>query len=169
MAADAEAEACVPALELPPLYVDGRQSQAALDICRGAMRALRALGFAGTTELTLATGRRADIIAVNAGGEIWIVEIKSSIEDFRVDQKWPEYRAYCDRLLFAVAPDFPCEVLPEETGLLIADRFGGEVVRAAPHAPLPGARRKAMLIAIARSACLRMQTALDPESGKLDV
>ncbi len=140
-----------------PLYTDGRQSQAALDICRGAMRALRALGFAGTTELTLATGRRTDIIAVNGAGEIWIVEIKSSIEDFRTDQKWPEYRDYCDRLLFAVAPDFPREILPEETGLLIADRFGGEIVRAAPLASLPAARRKAKLIAIARSACLRKQ------------
>ena len=156
-------------VEPAPLYTDGRQSQAALDICRGAMRALRTLGFAGITELTLATGRRADIIAVNAGGEIWIVEIKSSIEDFRADTKWPEYRDYCDRLLFAVAPDFPREILPEDAGLLIADRFGGEVVRAAPHTALPGARRKAMLIAIGRAACLRMQTALDPESGKMDV
>ena len=153
----------------PPLYTDRRQSQAALDICRGALRALRSLGFAGTTELSLATGRRADIIAVNAGGEIWIVEIKSSIEDFRCDQKWPEYRDYCDRLLFAVAPDFPCQLLPEDAGLLIADRFGGEVVRAAPHTTLPSARRKALLIAVARAACLRMQSALDPESGKLDV
>ena len=152
-----------------PLYSDGRQSQAAFDIGRGALRALRALGFAGTTELTLATWRRADIIAVNGTGEIWIIEIKSSLEDFRVDRKWPEYRAYCDRLLFAVAPDFPIEILPEDTGLLIADRFGGEIIRAAPHEPLSAARRKAMLIAIARSACLRMQTALDPESGTVDI
>lgn len=151
-----------------PLYTDGRQSQAALDISRGALRALRALGFAGTTELTLATGRRADIIALNGVGEIWIVEVKSSVEDYRVDLKWPEYRDYCDRLLFAVGPDFPREVLPKDTGLLIADRFGGELVRAAPHAALPAARRKAMLIAIARLACLRMQSALDPESGKME-
>jgi hypothetical protein len=155
--------------QVAPLYTDGRQSQAALDICRGALRALRALGFAGTTELTLATGRRADIIALNGVGEIWIVEIKSSIEDYRVDLKWPEYRDYCDRFLFAVGPDFPREVLPEDTGLLIADRFGGELVRAAPHVALPAARRKAMLIAIARLACLRMQSALDPESGMMDV
>jgi hypothetical protein len=152
-----------------PLYVDGRQSQAALDICRGALRTLRMLGFAGTTELTLATGRRADIIAVNTAGEIWIVEIKSSVLDFRADEKWPEYRAYCDRLLFAVAPGFPVGILPEDTGLLIADRFGGEIVRAAPLTALPGARRKVMLISIARTACWRMQTALDPESTQLDV
>jgi hypothetical protein len=155
--------------EPAPLYVDGRQSAAALDICRGALRALRALGFAGTTELTLTTGRRADIIAVNGAGEIWIVEIKSSLVDFSTDAKWPEYRDYCDRLLFAVAPEFPSEVIPDTAGLLIADRFGGEIVRPAPYAALAAARRKAMLIAIARVACLRMQTALDPESGKMDV
>ena len=151
------------------LYSDGRQSAAALGIARGTLRALRARGFAGTTELTLATGRRADIIAVNGTGEIWIVEIKSTILDFRADQKWPEYRAYCDRLLFAVAPEFPREILPEETGLIIADRFGGEIMRAAPHLPLAAARRKAMLIAISRAACLRMQTALDPDSALLDI
>ena len=147
-----------------PLYTDGRQSAAARDVCRGALRALRALGFAGTTELTLATGRRVDIIAVDVAGEIWIVEIKSSLADFQIDAKWPEYRAYCDRLLFAVAPDFPHAVLPQDCGLLVSDRFGGEVVQPAPYHPLVAARRKAMLIAIARSACLRMQTALDPDS-----
>ena len=152
-----------------PLYVDGRQSVAALDIARGTLRALRALGFAGTTELTLPTGRRADIIAVNGAGEIWIVEVKSGIEDFRIDTKWPEYRGFCDRLLFAVATDFPREILPGDTGLILADRFGGELARPAPYTPLAAARRKAMLITIARSASLRMQTALDPESGTLDV
>jgi hypothetical protein len=152
-----------------PLYADGRQSAAALDIARGALRTLRALGFAGTTELVLPTGRRADITAINAAGEIWIIEIKSSIEDFRADAKWPEYRAYCDRLLFAVSPEFPRDVLPDDAGLILADRFGGEVVRAAPSTPLSAARRKAMLIAIARSACLRMHTALDPDSAKMEV
>ena len=154
---------------LSALYIDGRQSAVALDIARGTLRALRSLGFAGTTELTLPNGRRADIMAVDRAGEIWIVEIKSSIEDFRADQKWPDYGAYCDRLLFAVAPDFPSAILPEHTGLVIADRFGAEIVRQAPLEPMPAARRKAMLIAIARSASLRLQTALDPESATVDV
>ena len=153
----------------PPIYTDGRQSAAALDIARGSLRLLRALGFAGTTEVMLPTGRRADIMAVNAAGEIWIVEIKSSVDDFRVDMKWPEYRDFCDRLYFAVAPDFPSEILPEDAGLMLADRFGGEVVRAAPHIAMPAARRKAMLITIARTASLRMQTALDPDSARMDV
>ena len=152
-----------------PIYTDGRQSPAALDIARGALRTLRALHFAGTTEVTLPNGRRADIMAVGPAGEIWIVEVKSSIEDFRVDQKWPEYRDYCDRLFFAVAPAFPREILPEDAGLILADRFGGEVMRTVAHGSLSPARRKAMLVLVARVASLRMQTALDPDSARLDV
>ena len=82
--------------------------------------------MAPVSEVSLANGRRADIAAVAESGEIWIVEIKSSIEDFRTDQKWPEYRDYCDRLFFAVAPAFPNEILPADAGLIIADRYGGE-------------------------------------------
>ena len=80
---------------------DGRQSETALAIARGTARLLRSLGFACISELPLPSGRRADLVAINERGEIWIVEIKSSIEDLRADQKWPEYRAHCDRLFFA--------------------------------------------------------------------
>ena len=119
--------------------------------------------MAPVTEVSLANGRRADIAAVAAGGEIWIVEIKSSIEDFRTDQKWPEYRDYCDRLFFAVAPAFPREILPPDTGLVIADRYGGEVVRAAPEHKLAGARRKAVMLRLVHTAAFRLQAAIDPE------
>jgi hypothetical protein len=119
--------------------------------------------MAPVTEVSLANGRRADIAAVAAGGEIWIVEIKSSIEDFRTDQKWPEYRGYCDRLFFAVAPAFPREILPPDTGLVIADRYGGEVVRAAPEHKLAGARRKAVMLRLVHTAAFRLQAAIDPE------
>ncbi len=119
--------------------------------------------MAPVSEVSLANGRRADIAAVAESGEIWIVEIKSSIEDFRVDQKWPEYRDYCDRLFFAVAPAFPNEILPADTGLMIADRYGGEIVRAAPEHKLAGARRKAMTLRIVRTAAFRLQAAIDPE------
>jgi len=119
--------------------------------------------MAPVSEVSLASGRRADIAAVAESGEIWIVEIKSSIEDFRVDQKWPEYRDYCDRLFFAVAPAFPNEILPADTGLMIADRYGGEIVRAAPEHKLAGARRKAMTLRIVRTAAFRLQAAIDPE------
>lgn len=142
---------------------DGRQSAAALAIARGARRMLATLGMASVTELTLASGRRADIVAISDKGEIWIVEIKSSIADFRADSKWPEYEAFCDRLLFAVAPDFPVEILPAETGLMLADLYGAEIVRPAPCKPLPGARRKAMTLRIARAAALRLHEVADPE------
>jgi hypothetical protein len=83
----------------------------AADICRGVARLLSAHGMAPVAEVSLANGRRADLVAISGGGEIWIVEIKSSLDDFRTDRKWPEYRAYCDRLFFAVAPAFPRDIL----------------------------------------------------------
>lgn len=120
-------------------------------------------GLSSVSEVSLANGRRADIAAVSGSGEIWIVEIKSSIEDFRTDQKWPEYREYCDRLFFAVAPAFPREVLPPDTGLIIADRYGGEILRAAPEHKLAAARRKAMTLRLVQTAAMRLQAAIDPE------
>jgi hypothetical protein len=103
-------------------------------------------------------------MVLTPAGDIWIVEIKSSIEDFRSDQKWPEYRDYCDRLLFAVAPGFPVEILPQGTGLVLADRYGGELVRAAPEHRLAAARRRALTLRMARIAALRLQSAADPDA-----
>jgi hypothetical protein len=122
-------------------------------------------GFRAIPELSLADGRRADLVAVDEAGNILIVEIKSSLEDFRSDLKWQDYRAWCDRLYFAVAPDFPVEVLPAETGLILADRYGGEVVREAPEHKLPGARRKAVMLRFARVAAGRLMTLADPEAA----
>lgn len=147
----------------PGELIDGRQSARAAEIARGASRVLADHGLRAIPELSLASGRRADLVALGEKGEIWIVEIKSSLEDFRCDQKWPEYRAFCDRLFFAVAPDFPREILPEDTGLIIADRYGGEIVRAAPEHPLPGARRKALTLRFARVAAGRLMGLADPE------
>jgi hypothetical protein len=143
--------------------MDGRQSQAAAEIARGTGRLLASLGLASVPELPLPNGRRADLMAIDRAGEIWIVEIKSSIEDFRADQKWPEYREYCDRLWFAVAPLFPRDVLPEATGIIVADRYGAEIVRSAPEHRLAGARRKATTLRLARIAGFRLQAGSDPE------
>jgi hypothetical protein len=142
---------------------DGRQSAAARNICRGVRRLLQAYGFAPLDEVTLASGRRADVLGLSDRAEIWIVEIKSCLDDFRIDQKWPEYREFCDRFFFAVSPTFPREVLPADTGLIVADRYGGEIVRAAPEHRLAGARRRALTLRLARTAALRLQDALDPE------
>jgi hypothetical protein len=142
---------------------DGRQSQAALDICRGTARLLSTHGMATITEVCLANGRRADIVAIAASGEIWIVEIKSCLDDFRTDCKWPEYREYCDKLYFAVAPAFPAEVLPVDAGLIVADRFGGTVVRPAPEHKLAAGRRKSLTLTLVRTAAFRLQRVADPE------
>lgn len=123
---------------------------------------MRALGFASINELPLPNGRRADVVGLSPSGDIWIVEVKSSIEDFRVDNKWPEYRDFSDALLFAVAPAFPVDILPTDTGLILADRYGGEIVRAAPEARLAAARRKAMTLRFARAAALTLQAVWDP-------
>ena len=124
-------------------------------VTRGAGRLLTALGYAPLAEVTLPNGRRADLMALGPKGQIFIVEVKSCIDDFRVDQKWREYQPYCDAFAFAVGPEFPREVLPEEPGLIVADGFGGAVLREADASPLAGARRKALTIAFGRLAALR--------------
>jgi len=124
-------------------------------VTRGAARLLTALGYAPLPEVTLPNGRRADLMALGPKGQIFIVEVKSGVEDFRTDAKWPEYQPYCDAFAFAVAPEFPREILPEEPGLIVADGFGGAILREAPVAALAGARRKALTLAFARLAALR--------------
>jgi hypothetical protein len=148
---------------VPP--VDGRQSAHALSVARGVGRLLRARGFAMVSELPLATGRRADVVGLGPAGDIWIVEIKSSIEDFRADRKWREYRLSCDRLFFASHAGVPTEIFPEDAGLMLADQFGAEVLREAPEHRLPGATRKAMLVRFARAAAHRLHGLVDPEAG----
>jgi len=143
----------------------GEELQRASAVLRGAQRLLRSLNFESLSEVPLGNGRRADILAVGRDGEIWIIEIKSSIADFRTDQKWPEYREYCDALLFAVAPDFPSDILPADTGLILADAYAGEVAREAPRHPLSPARRKALTLSIARMAAMRLQARIDPGIG----
>jgi hypothetical protein len=144
---------------------DGRQSAAAREICRGTGRLLQAYGYAPLSEVPLANGRRADLIGLSEASELWIVEIKSCLEDFRVDQKWPQYREFCDRFFFAVGPTFPREVLPLDAGLIVADRYAGDILRPAPEHKLAGARRRAVTLKLARTAALRLQAALDPEHG----
>ena len=144
------------------LKPDGRQSDTALMVQRGVARLLRASGMAVLPEFTLASGRRADIIGIGAGGEIWIIEIKSSPEDFRTDTKWPEYRDFCDRLFFAIPPEMDAEMMPSDAGLIIADGWGAEILRHAEAQDLHAARRKAVTLAFARAAALRLHGLYDP-------
>src|SRR6187402_2586892 len=146
-------------IEVP---VDGRQSETALAIARGTARLLHAHGLCVVSELPLASGRRADLVALGASGEIWIVEIKSSVADFRADQKWMDYRIHCDRLFFATTMEVPCEIFPKDTGLIVADAFGAEIVCEAPEHKLPAATRKSMLLRFSQCAALRLQSLIDP-------
>lgn len=126
-----------------------------LTVTRGAARLLIDLGYAPLAEVTLPNGRRADLMALGPKGDVLIVEVKSGLEDFRVDRKWGEYAPFCDAFYFAVAPSFPDGALPDEPGLVVCDGFGGAVVREAPVTPLAPARRKALTLAFARLAALR--------------
>ena len=145
------------------LPLDRRQSPAALAVARGATRLLHSLGYFVVGEVALASGRRADLVALGAAGEIWIVEIKSSITDLRADRKWLEYRRHCDRLFFATTLDVPREVFPPEAGLIIADAFGAAIAKEAPEHRLAAAPRKRTLIAFARTAALRLAALADPQ------
>ena len=124
-------------------------------VTRGAARLWVALGWAPLAEVPLPNGRRADLMVLSPRGEIAIVEVKSSIEDYRCDRKWGEYAPFCDQFYFAVAPEFPREILSEGPGLIVADGFGGAVITPSPVTPLAGARRKALTLAFARLAALR--------------
>lgn len=148
------------ALMPPP---DRRQSETALAIARGTARFLGSLGFSCVTEVTLPSGRRADLVAMNERADIWIIEIKSSLDDLRADQKWHEYRAHCDRLFFAFTQDLPCEVFPTDTGLIVADAYGAHLHCEAPEHRLPAATRKVMMARFGVVAARRINRLIDPQ------
>jgi hypothetical protein len=144
------------------MRLDCRESPTALAVARGTARLMHSLGLACMSELALPSGRRADLVALGGSGDIWIVEIKSSIADFRADQKWMDYRLHCDRLFFATTIEVPCEVFPKDTGLIVADAFGASIVCAAPEHRLTAATRKRMMLRFAHAAALRLQALADP-------
>jgi hypothetical protein len=149
--------------EAAALPLDRRQSETALAVARGTSRLLRSLGFSTLSELPLPSGRRADLVALNGRGDIWIVEIKSSLADLRADSKWEDYRLHCDRLFFAFTRDLPCEIFPSETGLIVADAYGAHLHCEAPEHRLPAATRKAMLLRFAATAAQRLGRLADPD------
>ena len=146
---------------------DGRQSETALLVARGTRRLLRNLQFSTLTELPLASGRRADIVALARDATIVIVEIKSSIADFRADCEWPDYRAHCDRLYFAIPASIPAEIMPQDAGLILADGFGADILREAPEHRLAPATRRALLMRFAHAAAHRLHGLIDPEISAL--
>src|SRR6266852_4673692 len=149
-------------IKLASVPPDGRQSETALAVARGTARLLYAHGFSVVSELPLASGRRADLVALGRDGEIWIVEIKSSVADLRADQKWPDYRMHCDRLYFATTLDVPCEIFPKDAGLIVADAFAASIVCEAPEHRLHAATRRVMMLNFAHAAAGRLHALIDP-------
>jgi hypothetical protein len=144
------------------------EARTAALLARGVCRALEQLGYASLLEFPLANGRRADILALGRSGDLVIVEIKSSVADFRADHKWIEYRDFADRFYFAVPGTFPTALIPEDCGLIVADAFAASLIRdGAPNALAPG-RRRAVTLRFALMAAARLRRHLDPQGDLAD-
>ncbi len=135
---------------------------AAADIVRGTMRLLFDLDLASLPEFTLATGRRVDLMALGRDGRLVAIEVKSCRMDYLTDRKWRDYLDYADQFYFAVAPDFPVDLLPPEEGLILADRYAASLIRPAQSRAMAAGRRRSLLLRFARTAALRLQGAADP-------
>jgi hypothetical protein len=147
----------------------GIRPEATLAVTRGVCRLWRARAWTPLLEVPLADGRRADVLALADDGTVAIVEVKSSIEDYRTDAKWTDYLAWCDRFYFAVSAHFPQDLLPDTAGLIIADAFGGDILRDDPRPAnetrLAAARRKALTLRCARLGAERLQRLMDPQAA----
>ncbi len=142
--------------------VDGRQSPSAIKVRRGAARLLRDLGFAVVPELTLADGRRADLIGIGVDGEVVIIEIKSSLADLRADDKWPSYKRACDRFFFASLPEVG-DIFPPAEGLIMTDGYDAAMVREAVPHRLTAPVRRALHLRVAQTAARRLHELEDPQ------
>lgn len=140
----------------PPTLMPGQL------LARGVCRHLRAHDFVSLEEFVPMRGLRVDVMAMGPKGEIWIVECKSSRADFMTDGKWEGYLDWCDRFFWAVDDAFPTDILPDGTGLIIADAYDAEVLRLGPETPLAAARRKVVTRKFARHAAMRLQGLRDP-------
>ncbi len=145
-------------------HEDLRQSERAMDVRNGILRGFSQRNWAFLPELTLANGRRADLVSIDEVGIIRIFEIKSSVEDFRVDRKWHEYKDFCDAFYFATLPDVPAEIFPESEGFVVADRHGCEIMREAEMTKLSPATRKAVTLRFARTGADRLNRILSQEA-----
>ena len=129
---------------------------------RGVRRFLADLGAETIMEFTPERGRRIDLMALTKSGAFWAIEVKSGVEDFRADRKWEGYLDWCDRYFWAVDEAFPSELLPADTGLIMADAYDAKIIRMAPEDKLPAARRTALTRRFARHAARRLQALRDP-------
>ena len=132
-------------------------------IARGVMRHFAQIGMHSLSEFSPARGLRVDIITLGMSDEIWIVECKSGQSDFKSDKKWQNYLDWCDRYFWAVDRKFPIDILPFDTGVIIADAYDASILREAPLKKLSAARRKKITKSIAISACNRLLRHTDPK------
>ena len=152
-----------PELELDLARLERQDEQVSGTVSRGVCRLLHNMGYGALTEFRLSNGRRADVFGLNNKGDVALVEIKLSVADFRGDEKWPEYLPHCDRFYFAVAEAFPQELIPQSTGLIVADRFGGAVIREATPNRMVNALRNKEILRFALYAANRLRRIQDPE------
>jgi len=131
-------------------------------LTRGVCRLLADHGYGTLTEFRLPNGRRVDVIGLSTSGDFAIVEVKSSIEDYRADRKWQEYLPFCERFFFAVPDGFPDRILPEGCGLIVADGFAAVIRRPSPVQRVNGVRKRRQLVRFAIAASLRLQGMVDP-------
>ncbi len=136
-------------------------------LARGVCRHLRQHDFASLEEFVPERGKRVDVMALGPKGEIWVIECKSSRVDFTSDSKWDGYLEWCDRYFWAVDQEFPTDLLPEGTGLIIADAYDAEILRFGPETKLPPARRKVLTQKFARTAAQRLHGYRDPKPGSI--
>lgn len=136
-------------------------------LARGVSRHLRSHGFVSVEEFVPIRGLRVDVMALGPKGELWIVECKSSRADFQSDGKWQGYLEWCDRYFWAVDLEFPTELLPEDTGLIMADAYDAEIVRMGPEDKLAAARRKKLIQKFAMDAARRLHRFRDPKLSAL--
>lgn len=135
--------------------------ETAQQVARGVSRLLMQEGYSPILEFTLANGRRLDVAALGENGAVLGVEIKVALADLKGDTKWPEYLEFCESFYFAVPPDFPDEHVPSGTGLIVADRYGGAIVRPSPVWQIHPSRRKAVTLRFARVAAERLAMTLE--------
>ena len=137
-------------------------------LARGVARHLRSHNFVSVEEFVPTRGLRVDVLGLGPKGELWVIECKSSRADFQSDNKWQGYLEWCDRYFWAVDIDFPTELLPPESGLIIADSYGAEIIRMPDERKLAPARRKVMVQKFATHAARRLQALRDPGLPVLD-
>ena len=132
-------------------------------LARGVARHLASLGFVSVEEFVPARGLRVDVMGLGPKGELWVIECKSSRADYMADAKWEGYLDWCDRFFWAVDTEFPTELLPGGTGLILADPYDAEIIRMGHDDPVAPARRKVMIQKFATHAARRLHGLRDPD------